>query len=130
ATRASAGVSSTSGARTRGNIGRPRRGRLDLGQFGQAVDGPARALAADLFVFEVGEQFGPDGPVVGGAAVPLADDVGRGRVEAGDAVQPVDAGVQRQVLGPRVVPGRVRRQAAHRHGPREAAVDQQGTVLL
>src|SRR5262249_34288514 len=100
-----------------------------LGDGGLAVGGlalsaPAAPLAEDL------EQVGAQVEVADAAAVPLAQDVRRAGVEAGDVVQPGDAGVEGQVAGARVVPGGVRRQAAHRHRPREAAVDQERTALL
>lgn len=63
-------------------------------------------------------------------AIPFADDKRGCGVKAGHAIEPADTGVEREVLGLRVVPGDLGRQAAHGDCTGEAAVDKQGTTLL
>src|SRR5262249_29489283 len=76
--------------------------------------------AAGLFVAEQVEQGEAQLDVGEAGAVPVAQHVRRGGVKAGDVGQPHDAGVLRQVRGARVVPGELRRQAAHGDGAAEA----------
>ena len=67
---------------------------------------------------------------MGAAAIPFADDVRRGWVEACHPVQPGDTGVECQVLGRGVMPADVGCKAAHGYRPGKTAVDQERAALF
>ena len=52
------------------------------------------------------EQLGADFPAAADGLVPFADDVGHGRVEVRDFIEPADAGVKNKMRSRRMIPGR------------------------
>src|SRR5206468_12114512 len=62
---------------------------------------PISLAAGGAFLLEQPQQLEADFQPLRAGAVPVADDARRGRVEAGDEVQPVDAGVHGEVARPR-----------------------------
>ena len=101
-----------------------------MNQYGTARNGCRCDGLGHVVRLEDGEELVAQLVVVLTDTVPFADDVGGGGIEPGHVVEPANAGVEGQVGGLRMVPGDMGSQAAHRHDPGEAAVNEQRAALF